>query len=175
MKDQRSLTFFQKLQENPKLIQRIKKGVSLSIGAVTTDHNLYFDYMGSAEFEFGALPAALNFMQQAVHSWGALPLVLQADTRKAYYVGTPELHDRVNTFFNIYLNSASYFRRDLPFLQENPHIAESYRTDSSSVCEYIKCCGWLALDAAPCPWAFFKEEADAETWLQLLKNKKKKR
>ncbi|HOX95926.1 MAG TPA: hypothetical protein PLI45_00925 [Candidatus Woesebacteria bacterium] len=46
-----------------------------------------FDYMGSAEFEFGAVPAALNFIHdQALNRMSMLPLVISGIHRGVYYI-----------------------------------------------------------------------------------------
>ena len=52
--------------ENPYLIQRAKFKKEISENKTGIDNLLNFDYMGSAEFEFGALPKSLKRVRENI-------------------------------------------------------------------------------------------------------------
>lgn len=150
---------------HPYLIQRVialkepderKKGV---------DRFFIFDYMGSAEFEFGALPEALKRMRA-----NADKLVVEQFTHKlpthnvyASFVGVPSEKEMARTIFLDQLIEDKLRFKEPLYLKEsllnNDTINQRYGSRFD---------GWWALDA-DAPWALFKFRKQAEQFLSCLK------
>ena len=151
----------------PYLIQRIdmrhkpprpgKKGIDASFG---------FDYMGSSEFEWGALPKALKALR-------ACPEIIEAKIvvcrlggggegdLVAYYVGPKDGLEAAKAVFQDQVGD-----RNLHF-QDPTYIDHSYDPKE----KYCKAIGWWAVDEGLPNWALFKEEDDAKEWKRLVLNK----
>lgn len=154
------------LTAKPYLVQRVKWN-STPRQFEGVDRYFRFDYMGSSEFEFGSLPSALKFMREDVGLWPTKPVKISAGKHNAWYVGPPECLEYVQQFFATQLNP----KRSRGGLKERTLIEESY-TNKEHLPMYEGVIGWWAIDAAPCPWIFFKEKNYAEKWLECIKKSK---
>lgn len=169
MKVQRKLANIYGLRDKPHLIQRIewmdpprehKEGVDRFFG---------FSYMGSAEFEWGSLPSALSFMREDVKKWDKkLPIKVQVREHVAWYVGPPEGLDQAQRLFGWQLDKKKRYDTKDWYLQERTEIHDAYFPNKEWPSRTI---GWWAIDAAPCPWAFFMKKEHAEQWLKCLEEK----
>lgn len=82
-------------QRLPSLIQRIRVRKEPYDGAKGIDKFFDFDYMGSSEFEWGALPKALKIMREAkTKDWKVTKLAVGVDPAStgltAFVVGHPD-------------------------------------------------------------------------------------
>lgn len=167
---QRKLAHCYSLIENPRLVQRVQWRDEERTGATGVDRYFGFDYMGSAEFEFGSLPSALEFMREDVAQWAKEPLKIEVGKHVAWYVGPQESQERARKFFTWQLNKNERYKGQ--YLQERTQILDSYEPENEHMADwYGRIIGWWAIDAAPCPWAFFKKKEYAERWLKCLQEK----
>lgn len=155
------------LQERPRLVQRVQWNDPPNEYRDGIDHYFSLDYMGSAEFEFGTCPGALRFMREDASGWDKkLPIQIKAGKFVAWYVGPLECLEYAEKFFSDQLDKE---KRYDPRLQERTEIFDSYTPlNKSNTQWYNKIIGWWALDAAPCPWAFFKKKEYAKKWLECI-------
>jgi hypothetical protein len=115
------------------------------------DSILRFDYMGSAEFEFGALPKSLSNIRNELNSYTYLDVpvkdkvitVFCKDTQKSdvktYLSELAENKMRLKEFsgFNLYVNNNGYFKdefdfwwdieNDLMFWKKNPVFESKFK------------------------------------------------
>ncbi len=135
------------------LVQRIKRGGSNEGGI---DQRFRFDYMGSSEFEWGALPAALRRMmdQETIQRLLAVPGGV------AHYVGPESLIDEARAFFTDQIGTRKDGFQQWE-LKERSEISDVYHPGrfSSSVI------GWWSIDQ---DWVLFKSKADADAWVEAL-------
>jgi hypothetical protein len=149
------------MSELPYYIQRLR--ASRSPGSKGVDGYFECDYMGSAEFEFGALPGSLRVMRsQHPETWK--PTKMEVGNHVAWYVGPETLLPVATMVFTWELEG-----RPLR-LKEPTHIASSYGTDpwyndTSRILHPPKFAGWWAIDKG---FAFFKTKNDAKSWLKGL-------
>lgn len=72
----------------PHLIQRVRRRAgSTSPNSKGVDQLFVFDYMGSAEFEFGALPSALKQMRSGRRELKEIVI----DDKRIYFIGHPSM------------------------------------------------------------------------------------
>lgn len=130
------------------------------------------DYMGSAEFEFGALPTALRVMREAgdvgIHSIKAIQLQPQIQQQLQFYAVCAAAQTT---------NIAAWIELDLA---EKWHGKESSglaaalgqktSLEKSTGWEpvYPGIVGWWAIDAEPTPWVLFLRELHAKAWLEKV-------
>jgi hypothetical protein len=131
------------------LVQRIcakKHSVGQSKGV---DQYFSFDYMGSSEFEFGALPSALREMR-SLHADKALTFkeIKVGDSSFGWFVGPEEKFDMAAM-----LVEDQHKDRPALRLKEEPRMKDS---------KYI---GWFAIDAS---FVIFRDKQDAGLWLGLM-------
>ncbi len=120
-----------------------------------------FDYMGSAEFEFGALPAALKEMRTGPAL--PAPVKLTSQDYEAWYVGQPKFQPVAQKFFNHELGD------DLtpPYrLQECSSLRRSYIPNPRDSRHALD--GWWCVDAGRV-WAMFRTKETADLWLLGVK------
>jgi len=144
----------------PYLVQRInfrdiplenKKGI---------DKYFKFDYMGSSEYEWGALPEALKKAREVpANKWKIKKI--EGKNKIVWYVGTEESLTCAEAFFADQIGAAACL------LKERTGIASSLGLDKSAYSGYD---GWWAIDAKP-PWALFVKEECAKKWLDGLLGK----
>lgn len=120
-----------------------------------------FDYMGSAEFEWGALPTCLKELRAAP----VLPAVQlrAAAGQVAWFVGRPELQSLAQAFFEGELRHPYEDRTPKPYyLKEPSRLYGSYNPDPERG-GYDVYEGWWAVDEGH-SWALFRTEEAAELW-----------
>ena len=140
----------------PYLIQRMNAERRENRSGV--DANFSMNYMGSSEFEWGALPEALRRMRAAnPEAWA--PVKIESGKHVAFFVGPVEAIETARTIFADQLGARSVH------LKEGTRIKSSYDPGE----KYGKLDGWWAIDAAPAPWAIFKTEAHANLWIDGVK------
>jgi hypothetical protein len=125
------------------------------------DRHFIFDYMGSAEFEYGALPEALKRMRL---SKGFEVQVVKVEVKgvsyKAWAVCRPEEYPEVVETFVDQLGPRKLC------LKERTNMANAYGLygrlhKRSQPCPVT---GWWALDSEV-PWLLFMKKKSAKLWL----------
>ena len=91
----------------------IRGGLS-GVALYTLEDCFTFDYMGSAEFEFGAIPKALSHIAASFHSGNGMYGSMKVGPKEVYYLGPKEYEE--------------YIRKLLPQLAERK-IRLKERTD----------------------------------------------
>lgn len=153
--------------ETPYMVQRIS---SRYIPPVESrkgiDAHFNWDYMGRAEFEFGALGRALTQMRENANADIITAVKIEFNEKnshgivdhecKAYYTGPKAGYEVAKSFFLDQLGPRKIR------LFEPSYIDESYKEAKS----YSKCIGWWCIDdnRAIAPWALFKTDPDARQW-----------
>lgn len=130
-------------------------------GASGVDKFFRFDYMGSAEFEWGALPRAIKQMRE--HLAETAVEIRRIDLAGAskpwvWFVGAPPdagqavawVTDQVQSDRKIRMKEASYFADAMA----TPHLADIQ--------------GWWSLNDK---WCVFLKKDDARNWLKGLAEK----
>lgn len=141
------------------LVQRIKTQFRKQLDARTgVDRHFSMDYMGSAEFEFGALPKSLREMREKIKSYEIVPL--KHEGHKAWLVSVPKSKQQAQDFFADQLGERN------TELKERTAIHNAYNDEQY----YEDLIGWWALDGSPHPWAFFRKKEHAKQWLADLKD-----
>jgi hypothetical protein len=150
------------VRDKPHLIQRVKRRAS-SLNKAGVDSDFAFDYMGSSEFEWGALPKALAEMRGAVDaSWK--PEKLTYKKFVAWYIGPEKPRAVAKSFFERNLDD----RYDQA-LKEISYVHDSYTgTENNWRRDVI---GWWCIDEGM-PFALFKSKEDAELWLEHMRKPK---
>ena len=143
----------------PYLIQRMNAEVCQGRNGV--DRYFRLDYMGSSEFEWGAIPEALRRLRAAVKAeWS--PVAIKSGEHVAYFVGPVEAVEAARTIF------ADQLGPEAMRFKEGTRIESSYNPRE----KYGKFDAWWAIDAAPAPWAIFKSEIHADQWLSAIREPK---
>jgi hypothetical protein len=139
----------------PYLVQRVLRR---EFGPGTGIDRLFaFDYMGSSEFEWGALPAALREMRE--HT-----LVIRSIRHGEHtctFIGHAGDEVKAQTFF------ADQLGERTASLKEATGLRRTYNGEKYA----DKTIGWWALDQ-DCPWLIFRNMADAYAWNEALHGKK---
>ena len=151
----------------PYLVQRVQRNLyPASVTAKGVDHFFTFDYMGSSEFEWGALPNALKAMRacSTVISKPIIDRMSRPDavvvSATAHYVGPEECEADAMAFFSDQLKPAG---SRVARLKEHSGLCDSYTGLNVYNRSVI---GWWALTDAP--WILFKREVDATQWVKAL-------
>lgn len=149
------------MTDMPYLIQRIIRQKNPDKSGV--DRYFLFDYMGSAEFEFGALPKALSEMRSEVtESWA--PEKIEAAGHTIWFVGPPRFLSIAAKFFEAEISGARMY------LKEVTCIRDTYLGTSAPYKLSTAFVGWWCVDKGK-PFILFKEKDDAGKWLECLRNK----
>jgi len=146
----------------PYLVQRVEVRHKPHEAKTGVDRYFLFVYMGSSEFEWGALPSALQDMRSSRPLDG--PKEIKAFGHTVWYVGTEEFYNTADAFFCDQLQPRNLRRGRL---KERSGLYEAYGLDDWSTSNAI---GWWAIDA-PAPWCLFKSKECAELWLKGLEAK----
>ena len=158
---------FRHLCELPWLVQRLK--APLSDHGTGLDKYFLLDYMGAAEFEWGALPGSLKVMRAAkgMKKWEPFRLTAHDGDKEylAWYVGSEETKMVALEFFDDQLRERPKWS-----LKERSCIRNSYFPEHEWDGKII---GWWAVDGGPVPWAIFMKKEDAENFLKGLRESKK--
>lgn len=144
----------------PYLIQRVmihprdRKGI---------DGYFSFDYMGSSEFEWGALPKALSSMREHAGVYPDKPVRIKDEKgRVIWYVGPEDTLEMARELFI----DQSYGTRGW-ILKERTNM--SYAYDSrSGVSGHLIPVGWWAIDQ-DWPWLLFVKKEHAGEWISRMK------
>lgn len=143
------------------LIQRVIKNKTINTKAKGVDRHFSFDYMGSSEFEFGALPKALLFMKSGVcikrrifHKISAFGDI----NAECYFVGNELKYEAASEFFNLQITS----KGSAPRLKERSRLFDQYIQKVRGQNDVI---GWWAIDS---DWIIFRYPEDAVTWFNNL-------
>ncbi len=138
----------------PYLIQRISEvAKDPRIGKSGVDAYFYFDYMGSAEFEFGALPEAMQSLRK---NKNAVVKKIECDGYKSYFVGNAtELPVATEVFKDGLTGEKIRYK-------EWTGIYESFRENPRVPV------GWWSVDDDKPSWALFKLEHHAHLWKKLV-------
>lgn len=154
----------------PYLVQRVRRRKRL-LTASGLDGVFEFDYMGSAEFEFGALPKARKAMVAVVDNL-RLHQIRQSDVL-LYFVGVDDHKKTAEEWVRADLEEdwrgkePSELRAAFGKLSRVDRTFGWKPTPSETI-------GWWAVDQDP-PWVCFKHEEHAQEWLRLLKERKSPR
>lgn len=145
------------------LIQRMKER-GFPNDAKGVDALFRFDYMGSAEFEFGTLPKALKEMRadsQKVVITKVEARVGKGKKHKAYFVGPACKEKDAGKLFSDEISGRNSISH-----KEMTYIRQSYIPERNK--DYWKgIVGWWVLDSDP-PWALFKTDALARKWFEAV-------
>lgn len=147
------------MSTRPYLVQRMSRRNSPRGGGV--DAFFSMDYMGSSEFEWGALPQALSTMRSQPYVG---PIKIEHEGCECWYVGTEEGLANATEFFVDQLGPKKWH------LKEWTSIDDAYGKSERPPFRFVV--AWWAIDARPVPWAIFMREPDAGSWIEGLKHKK---
>lgn len=157
----------------PYLVQRVDEREHHHESHKGVDRFFSFDYMGSSEFEFGALGKALKEMRSDISKWE--PKQIKVGKHVAWYVGDPRMLVNATEFFTDQLSGMVARKIDT---KERTHIRRTYHAVQlrPKNVSYDVHSGWWALDPALndsyplqfSPWILFKKKEHAEQWLKGL-------
>jgi len=152
------------------LVQRVRIKATTQPGNI--DHHFEFDYMGSSEFEWGALPAALRAMRSTKLELAHIEVTGQT----CWYVGPDKELDAAYVLFADQLKPASERRR----LRELSYLHESYFPEAPPVSARKRkkpafalrrdFDGWWAIEAT---FILFRQREHAQIWLDALERGRK--
>ena len=166
------------MREIPYLIQRLMKNDSPNPDAKGVDAAFWFDYMGSSEFEWGAIPKALKRLRATpasavIEAWLKHTHSRTREQDVAHYVGPKSGLESARRVFESEMEAPDGER--LSF-KERTCILEAY-ADARRKAEGLvddmyrgvgrNTAGWWAIDEG-FGWAIFRNEADAKTWKKLV-------
>jgi len=152
------------MEKFPFLVQRVLLRPQPSRTTTTTspsnskgvDREFSFDYMGSAEFEWGALPQSLKAMRQ-ISNLEILPLKHNhPDVKGLWFFGAPKSLPQAQEFVSDQLGPMS------ARLKERTNMKETL-IEKDPHCMYV---AWWAL--VPQPWLVFIQKDTAKLWLKSL-------
>ncbi len=142
----------------PWLMQRVRH--EAITGRTGVDRFFSMEYMGAAEFEFGALPAAMSEFRASAYDReprklklmrGGAPFVL-------WFVGEDSQAGVATSMFQ------RAFDGERLSLKESLAL---YRLDDPDISSWQRNDGWFAVDGTP-PWAVFLKKDHARDWLKGL-------
>jgi hypothetical protein len=149
------------------LIQRVEVYDEPIVQKTGVDRLFGFDYMGSAEFEFGALPKALREMRAAPDicrdpvriKLSSLDPVWSGEVSSLWYVGveSEEVLGWAKSLIVDQLGPRTFM------LKERTKMASSLNGETG----YSIPDGWWAIDQDP-PWALFTKKEYANLWLGAM-------
>lgn len=150
--------YWDNLKMRPYLVQRVLHRLHGGEHQKGVDRYFAFDYMGSSEFEFGALPASLKVMRaqtNVLKRW-------KYHLGNAWYYGPEDCVKEAFEFFQSQLQGLREYD-----LKERTSIKESYELRPEN--DYAKSIiGWWALSSRGEPsYVFFKSKEDAENCLPV--------
>jgi len=148
----------------PWLIQRLDVRDS-KYGKNDIDRCFSFHYMGSAEFEFGALPKALREMREAPDLNPEpirITFTFQGKAARAWYVGI--VNEQI-LFYARSLLEDQTGTRDKFRLKEATRMRDAFTEGEDG---YGIPDGWWVIDQ-PVPWLLFKKKEHAKLWLEKMR------
>ena len=167
------MTDFRPARTSPYLVQRIRHRLHVREDDKGVDRFFAYEYMGSSEFEWGALGYAIKEMRKRWKTGRAFgDYRIEHEGHEATFVGPIDLVDLGVVFFGDQLLETPTWR-----LKERTGINRVYGTrvpllgdDSGSrprAGMFDKTIGWWCIDKT-LPFCLFKEHTDALKWLELL-------
>jgi hypothetical protein len=130
------------------------------------DAHFSMAYMGSSEFEFGALPQSLK-EQRSNGMLDRKPVVIKVkqedQVHKAYYLGPEEWLPQIRLFFQLELQGGHKVS-----LKEPTYIGRAYGTDPFWKHSDSREVGWWDVNNH---WLLFKSKKFANKWLEGLRSK----
>lgn len=167
-----------------RLVQRVGRRKEPVKDGTGVDRCFAFDYMGSSEFEWGALGRSLRLMRAHLPNLVSSKLVVNIDETpeafEAHYVGRPEELDLAAALFWHQLQQRRDHRQFSP--HEYTNIERSFRPAKDSTRWQEKNTGWWVIhptafhreeidphQAEIIPFAFFKEQRDAVLWFDCVR------
>jgi hypothetical protein len=150
------------------LLQRFYRRKTPIEKAKGLDKHFCFDYMGSAEFEWGQLPSALAAMRENKGALLKEPEKIVSGKHTCWFIGASKYIDVAKELFEDQLHSAGRQRKWI--LKESSGIAQAYGTDKDFPDGYKNITGWwdVTLTHGTIPWLLFKFKEDAELWLKEM-------
>lgn len=149
-------------ERTPYLIQRVDLNKYPKDEAVGVDAFFRFDYMGSAEFEYGALHKALKAMRAEASSYPPDPVKIEDENGRVIWFVGPE--SRLDCARGIFADQ-SYDKREIR-LKERTNMAYAYQPERDGDGERAPV-GWRAIDQEN-PWLLFTEKEHASAWLARM-------
>ena len=165
----------------PRLVQRVLLRRVENAAAKGLDRFFSFDCMGSAEFEFGALPATVKLLRERKAADDVVgPIEIAGVARKtAWYVG-PE--DQQKVAKKLFIAELLYGDSDpmVRHIKDPTYMRNAYGVGDGLIARTPD--GWLCVDAGYklCVdagykksrergmWALFVRQESAEKWLECL-------
>ncbi len=149
----------------PWLIQRIYR-VQKRDDRIGIDSLFSFDYMGAAEYEFGAVNAALMAMRDVKNRVGVDDISQQFNNGiptilNAFFVGTMDCFELAKLTFEDQLR----YPYQVGKTKAPTYLYQSYVQDPKW--RTVPFDGWWALDA-PTPFLLFRSKVHALEWVDLL-------
>jgi hypothetical protein len=143
-------------------LRRLSSPVESPWPSSVADH-FDLDYMGSAEFEFGALSTSKKALR-ALHpeSWGDPKRIAAPSGQDAWFVGPPERVMLAEQLLAAGLSGAYGHHTE-----ERLCIFEAYNQRPGAKVRYDTYIGWWAIDRAK-DFAIFRELEDAKTFRGVL-------
>jgi len=120
-----------------------------------------FDYMGSAEFEFGALPKSVARMREYRNP--PAEVMIEAHGKKAFFVGPVAGLGSAEAVLEDQLGPQKLRFKEITW------IKESYAPPNERCPRFI---GWWAIDEHRPNWAMFANQDDAKLWKRLVYDEK---
>jgi len=156
------------MTNTPYLVQRVSRRESPRDTSKGVDKHFSFDYMGSAEFEFGALPEALKRMRVRVDRLNLLKISSpQEGVKRLWFLGEPEYLPQAVALLRDQLGPQKTFLKERTYMKDSM-VAEPLVGESRS----RKFDAWWALDVQGEDhhnWLIFVQKADAQQWLKDLR------
>ena len=147
----------------PHLVQRVNLACSDLTDRTGVDRYFSFEYMGSAEFEFGALGVALKEMRSQIkENWK--PSLCKIEDKRVWYVG-PDEHKQVAIDF--FVDQLKPYGQRKARLQEPSRIFENY--DTSEKTSWAQNVGWWCIDRG-LVFVLFQKKEQAVNWLKGLRD-----
>lgn len=173
----------------PNMIQRIKqRWEPPRDGKGAVDANFSFDYMGSSEFEYGALPETLKEMR--ANPKDVIFEKIEHRGHKAYYVGPLAGLPIAVELFRHELDTPFPYTGFTQRFKEVTNIKDSYPEPTTTDTQkkkyrksaqrkqerpnYSACIGWWAV-CTETPFAIFKNDPDARLWKDAIYGASKER
>jgi hypothetical protein len=147
-------------EQKPYLVQRIEKLRSPNY-KIGVDCYFSFDYMGSSEFEFGALFKALKAMRAQDYKKWAPFMVVTSNGHYLWYVGPEALKKVAADFFEAQMAGTG------SPLKEATYMTEVLNDRPLSWLDPNRYVGWWCIDQG-LEFCLFRDKDDAGKWLDGL-------
>lgn len=151
-------------RNEPWLIQRVVKASGEGRGGI--DSYFGFDYMGAAEFEYGALPSALKAMRASLALYLEEPKrIKDVNGRVIWYVGPDD--EKTLDYVRRFFEDQSYADNRSMSFKERTGMHGVYENDVNDAFSR-QIIGWWAIDVE-FPWILFTKKEHALAWMRLMR------